>query len=75
MGILSVGDQKYPMEEMEEYDSDQIEDFIAQFNKGGCGVVWFGVVWCGVVWCGVVWCGVVWCGVVWCGVMWYGVVL
>lgn len=34
VGILSAGDRKYPMSEMEEYDEEEIEEFIKQFNLG-----------------------------------------
>ncbi len=34
IGILGAGDSKFPMEAMEEYDSDMIREFLDQFKNG-----------------------------------------
>ena len=36
VGILGEGDRKYPMEAMDEWDSDSIKDFIEQYKNGKC---------------------------------------
>ena len=34
VGIIGPGDRKYPMEPMEEFDSDDVEKFLKIFMKG-----------------------------------------
>lgn len=36
IGILDKNNKKYAMEEMEEFDSNEIREFINKFNKGTC---------------------------------------
>jgi len=36
VGIIGPGDRKYPMEPMEEFDSDDVERFLKTFMKGIC---------------------------------------
>ncbi len=34
IGIIDSNDKKYPMEDMEEYDAEAINDFLTAFTKG-----------------------------------------
>ena len=36
IGIMDGKGKTYSMEEMEEFDSDDIRDFVGKFNKGTC---------------------------------------
>jgi len=42
IGIFGPGDRKYPMEPMEEFDTDDVQQFLKQYMKGRprCGCVY-----------------------------------
>ena len=37
IGIIDGAEKKFPMEEMEEFDSDMIRDFLDSYKNGECG--------------------------------------